>query len=167
MPSPPRAISDSPVQVSSITGELDANGIATFEAGESISREQPTRAAPSRSLKDALDAAKNARHGSGGNTPESASEEDYDALQHDPLTVIIGGKGGGFDRDGLLTGRYEGTAVESRPDLQTPKRSTATPLKLKSIPITLKKADQKGQYFLIAEDIELREILKRTVEKVK
>lgn len=156
----------SPVRTPRITGKLDANGIASFEVDEFASHGQSSGIVPPRSLKAALDGAKNARRNSGGNTPDSASEEDYDTLEHDPLTVIAGGKGGGFGHDGHGKGGREGPNAEDESDLQTSRRSKPIPPKLKSIPITLKKADQKGQYYLIAEDVELREILKRTVERV-
>ena len=162
----PPTISDSSDKISRLIGKLDANGIASFEADEFTTNGQSSSAPPPRSLKAALDAAKNARRKSGGTTPDSASEEDYDNLQHDTLTVIVGGKGGTFDRDGDVKVNREGTEAETRPDLQASKRSRPTPPKLKSIPITLKRADQKGQYYLIAEDVELREILKRGVEMV-
>lgn len=154
------------VRTPHITGKLDANGIASFEVDKFASHGQSSGTAPPRSLKTALDGAKDARRNSGGNTPDSASEEDYDTLEHDPLAVIVGGKGGGFDRNSHLKDSRDGPNAEDGSDLQTSRRSKPIPPKLKSIPITLKKADQKGQYYLIAEDVELREILKRTVEKV-
>lgn len=156
----------SPVRTPGITGKLDANGIASFEVDEFASYGQSSATRPPRSLKAALDAAKDARRISGANTPDSVSEEDYDTLEHDPLAVIAGGKGGGFGHDSRVEDSREGTNAEDGSDLQTSRRSKPIPPKLKSIPITLKKADQKGQYYLVAEDAELREILKRSVEKV-
>lgn len=156
----------SPVRTPRITGKLDANGIASFEVDEFASQGNSSGITPPRSLKAALDGVKDARRNSGGTTPDSASEEDYDTLEHDPLTVIAGGKGGGFSHDGHVKGGREGPTAEDGSDLQMLRRSKPDPPKLKSIPITLKKADQKGQYYLIAEDVELREILKRTVERV-
>lgn len=156
----------SPVRTPRITGKLDTNGIASFEVDEFASNGQSTATVPPRSLKAALDGAKDGRRNSRGNTPDSASEEDYDTLEHDPLTVIVGGKGGGFSRDAHVKDSREGSGAEDGPDLQPSRRRKPVPPKLTSIPITLKKTDQKGQYYLIAEDVELREILKRTVERV-
>jgi hypothetical protein len=156
----------SPVGTPRITGKLDANGIASFEVDEFASHGQSSGTAPPQSLKAALDGARDARRNGGGNTPDSASEEDYDTLEPDPLAVIVGGKGGGFHRDGRIKDSREGPNAEDGSDLQTSRRSKPIPPKLKSIPITLKKADQKGRYYLIAEDAELREILKGTVERV-
>lgn len=44
-----------------------------------------------RSLKAALDSVSSSR------TPESGSEEDYDALKPDPSAIAVGGKGGGYE----------------------------------------------------------------------
>lgn len=44
-----------------------------------------------RSLKAALDSVGSSR------TPESGSEEDYDALKPDPSAIAVGGKGGGYE----------------------------------------------------------------------
>lgn len=47
-----------------------------------------------RSLKAALDSVDLSK------TPESGSEEDYDALKPDPSAIAVGGKGGGFEPKG-------------------------------------------------------------------
>lgn len=148
-----------------LIGKLDATGIASLETDNTVANGR-SPGSPSRSLKAALDATVLANGKSGESTPDSTSEEDYDKLQHDPLTVVMGGKGGGFgiDRDG---GASHSTLNEGLDSGQhTSKRSQSTPPHLTSIPITLKKADQKGQYYLIADDTELKEILKMGVERV-
>jgi hypothetical protein len=148
-----------------LVGKLDASGIASFEADETASNGH-SPGAPPRSLKVALDAAALANGHSGATTPDSASEEDYDRLQHDPLTVVAGGKGGGFSHDqDDGTGRIE-SSKGPETGLHKSRRSRSTPPNLTSIPVTLKKADQKGQYYLIADDTELKEILKMGFERV-
>jgi hypothetical protein len=148
-----------------LVGKLDATGIASLEADETFANGRSPEGPP-RSLKVALDAAALVNGRSGETTPDSTSEEDYDKLQHDPLTVVVGGKGGGFsgDRGGGAspTGLNKGLGAGRH----TSRRSQSTPPHLTSIPITLKKADQKGQYYLIADDIELKEILKMGFERV-
>lgn len=148
-----------------LVGKLDAAGIASLEADETISNGRSSGGLP-RSLKAALDAVALINGNSGEATPESASEEDYDKLQHDPLTVVVGGKGGGFNRE---RGGESGNA-ELRKLLDAgqhiSRRDRSTPPNLTSIPITLKKAHQKGQYYLIADDAELKEILKVGFERV-
>jgi len=90
---------------------------------------------------------------------ESTSEEDYDSLKHDPLTVVSGGKGGGF-----------GKSVESeRPDSYEENRGSSTSQpnqsRRKSIPIKLNKLQKEGRYLLTADDAALTEILKTGLER--
>jgi hypothetical protein len=148
-----------------LVGKLDANGIASLEAdGIALNGKYP--GIPARSLKVALDAAALANGHSGAATPDSTSDEDYDKLQHDPLTVVAGGRGGGFTREG--SGAAGSIERNKGPEngQQKSRRSRSTPPNLTSIPVTLKKADQKGQYYLIADDAELKEILKMGFERV-
>jgi hypothetical protein len=156
----------SPDRAPRLVGKLDASGIASFEADETASNGHSLRAPP-RSLKVALDAAALVSGHSGETTPDSFSDEDYDKLQHDPLTVVAGGKGGGFsyDRDGEVSHIEPNKVPET--GLHKSRRSRSTPPNLTSIPVTLKKADQKGQYYLIADDAELKEILKMGFERVR
>jgi hypothetical protein len=149
-----------------LVGKLNASGIASFETDETASNGH-SPGAPPRSLKVALDAAALANGHSGVTTPDSTSEEDYDKLQHDPLTVLAGGKGGGFSLDQDDGASHIEPSTEPETGLHKSRRSRSTPPKLKSIPVTLKKADQKGQYYLIADDAELKEILKMGFERVR
>jgi hypothetical protein len=149
-----------------LVGKLDANGIASLEADAAIALNGKYPGVPARSLKVALDAAALANGRSGSATPDSASDEDYDKLQHDPLTVVAGGRGGGFTRES--NGAASSIERNKGPEngQQKSRRSRSTPPNLMSIPVTLKKADQKGQYYLIADDAELKEILKMGFERV-
>lgn len=149
-----------------LVGRLDATGIASFEADETASNGH-SPGPPPRSLKVALDAAALVNGHSGVTTPESASEEDYDKLQHDPLTVVAGGKGGGFSHGQDDGASHVEPSIEPETGLHKSRRSRSTPPNLTSIPVTLKKADQKGQYYLIADDTELKEILKMGFERVR
>jgi hypothetical protein len=144
-----------------LVGKLDASRIASFEADETASDGHFSEAPP-RSLKVALDAAALANGHSGVTTPDSTSEEDYDKLQPDPLTIVAGGKGGGFNYDQHDGTNHNGPSQEPEAGLQMSRRGRST-----SIPVTLKKADQKGQYYLIADDAELKEILKMGFERVR
>jgi hypothetical protein len=151
-------------EVPSFVGKLATNGIANLEPDETVVNGL-VPGGPPRSLKVALDAVALPNGKSGETTPDSASEEDYDKLQHDPLTVVVGGKGGGFaeNRDGGAS--YTGLNKRLDAGQRTSRRSQSTPPHLKSIPVTLRKADQKGQYYLIADDTELKEILKMGFER--
>jgi sterol O-acyltransferase len=79
-----------------LVGQLDSDGIANLH--EDTTYISPTNPGAPRSLKAALEAVA----GSGRSTnwsdtaSETASEEDYDAMKHDPSAVVVGGKGGGF-----------------------------------------------------------------------
>jgi sterol O-acyltransferase len=111
----------------------------------------------------ALDAVEGSRRNSSADsTSGSASEEDYDAFRHDPMAVVAGGKGGGFEN---------GTAAEANgsktyESLKVPLNSRPGPARLKSIPVTLNKLKEKGRYILTADDDALREILRNGIERV-
>ena len=95
---------------------------------------------------------------------ETASEEDYDAMKHDPSAVVAGGKGGGFTHGAKTPDTdktYEELAVTS---LKPPRPG---PPRLKSIPVTLNKLKEHGRYVLTADDDALREILKLGIERVR
>jgi hypothetical protein len=143
-----------------LIGQLDSNGIASLKVETNLENGY-TKVNPPRSMKTALDTVTNTKRGKeDSDTGSTASEEDYDTLGHDPLTMVAGGKGGSIE-DVALEGREETKAapgvVQSRPRPITG---------LKSIPITLQEADQKGKYFLIADDAELKKILKMGFERV-
>lgn len=116
------------------------------------------------SLKIALQEAAHHTRGTGESTPDS--EEDYDKLRVDPLTIIRGGKGGGFD-SGVPTADSDDEVVKVFEQLKTAPSSGVsrrpTNLKLKSIPLPGKKGQN---YYVIADDAELKEILKTVIERV-
>jgi hypothetical protein len=78
-----------------------------------------------------------------GSTSESGSEEDYDAIQTNPATIMEGAKGS--------------TSFSVAPP---------GPTRLRSIPFTLNKLEEKGKYALTADKDALREILKMSIERV-
>lgn len=148
-----------------LVGQLNSDGIANLE--EDTTYVSPTSAGAPRSLKAALESVADSRGSTNGfdTASETASEEDYDALKHDPSAVVAGGKGGGFvaEAHGAKTidsGKtYEG--------LKTPSsKSRPGPARLKSIPVTLNKLKEHGRYVLTADDDALREILKVGIERV-
>ncbi len=149
-----------------LLGKLDATGIASLEDDELASNGHYQRV-PARSLKVALDAAALVNGHSETTTPDSASDEDYDKLQHDSFTVVAGGRGGGFSHDSGDAASHNEPNKKLESGQHKPRRSRSTPPNLKSIPVTLKRADQKGQYYLIADDAELKEILKMGFERVR
>jgi sterol O-acyltransferase len=165
-PTPPAAASRSSSldKVPQLVGQLNSEGIASLEADHTYT--QPRRSEPPRSLKIALDAVDGSRRNSSADsTSESASEEDYDAFRHDPMAVVAGGKGGGFE------GATNGTAAETNgsktyESLKVPSNLRPGPARLKSIPVTLNKLKEKGRYILTADDDALREILSTGIERV-
>lgn len=148
-----------------LVGQLDSDGIANLH--EDTTYISPTNPGAPRSLKAALEAVA----GSGRSTnwsdtaSETASEEDYDAMKHDPSAVVVGGKGGGFvakahESTTQDTGKtYEGVKSPSS-------KSRPAPMRLKSIPVTLNKLKEHGRYVLTADDDALSGILKLGIERV-
>jgi sterol O-acyltransferase len=88
-----------------------------------------------------------------GSTTESGGEEDYDAIQTNPATIVDGAEGGGIE--GKLSRQRTSFSV-----------APPGPTRLKSIPITLNKLEEKGKYVLTADKKALREILKMSIERV-
>lgn len=142
-------------QAPQLSGQLNADGIARLEVDSSYSA--PRAPNPPRSLKAALEAVTDAGRNDSDAT-STASEEDYDALKHDPMAVVNGARGGGFIEaresvkaaDPVTTGRtYE--------ELNTPfPKSRPGPGRLQNIPATLNKLKEHGRYILTADDHALR-----------
>jgi len=151
-----------------LIGQLNQDGIASLE--ENNTHSAPTLHSPPRSLKAALEAVASSRGGSIDTASETASEEDYDALKHDPTAFVRGGKGGGFlaDSNGVQT---PDAAINGRQhkDAKIPSsKSHPGSTRLKNIPVTLNKLKEPGRYVLTADDSSaLSEILKMGMERVR
>jgi sterol O-acyltransferase len=110
-------------------------------------------------------------------SPSSVSdEEDYDALEPDPQTIIEGGKGGGMGKYRPTNGeRTQSFAkrVPTVPDesaFETTRESSSTPKatiqnRRRSIQVVLEKTGNRGRYILTANDPELRQILQSHLER--
>ena len=147
-----------------LVGQLHADGIASLHEDTTYSPPKGSRAP--RSLKAALDAVAGSGLSSNASdtASETASEEDYDAMKHEPSAVVAGGKGGGFTH-----GAKTPDLGKSYEELKAPfsKKSKPTPPRLKSIPVTLNKLNERGRYVLTADDDSLRELLKLGIERVR
>ncbi|KAH8685930.1 MBOAT, membrane-bound O-acyltransferase family-domain-containing protein [Tricladium varicosporioides] len=153
-------------KASQLVGQLGPGGIASLKADESSA--WPSRLGAPRSLKAAFDAVKDSRRENlTDTTSETASEEDYDSLNHDPAVLAEGAKGGGLvlETNGRST---VSPGVKSFGSIKTPStKSRPGPVRLKSIPVTLNKLKEKGRYILTADDDALREILRAGMEREK
>ncbi|KAH7419877.1 MBOAT family protein [Cadophora sp. MPI-SDFR-AT-0126] len=147
-----------------LIGQLGADGIANLQADPNYST--PSRSNPPRSLKAAFDATESRRDSSGYTTSDS-SEEDYDALKHEPSAVIVGSKGGGFEKEQVEKSGLGINGNRTYEEIKPPVKSRPTPTRLKSIPVTLNKINEKGRYILTADDEALREILRVGIEREK
>ena len=150
-------------KVPQLVGQLNSEGIASLEADPTYAPR--TRSSP-RSLKIALDAAaEHSRRDNTGDTTSETSEEDYDAIRHDPMAVVAGGKGGGYEGNENIPPETNGS--KKYESLKVPSNSRPSALRLKSIPVTLNKLKEKGRYILTADDDALREILRTGIERVR
>lgn len=110
-----------------LVGQLNSEGIISLEKDSS-----PLSSKPPRSLKVALEAATSSR-GLSRTSSETGSDEDYDALKHDPATVVRGGKGGGFavdDGRNLSGGAANGSTYQA---LKSASKSRPNPGPLRSM----------------------------------
>jgi sterol O-acyltransferase len=118
---------------------LNVDGIASLEADTTYTGATSN---PPRSLKAALEAVGGSRRSISDTSSETASEEDYDALKHDPMAVVRGGRGGGFvAEDGTKTPELV-TNGRSYEELKTrPSKSRPTPSRLRSMYVFMKLFD--------------------------
>lgn len=94
---------------------------------------------------------------------DDGSVEDYDAFEHDPLTLTIEGKGRGTrETSASSASTLEDTVYQNIRPLAIGRPGLA---RLSSIPVTLNRLEG-GHYLLTAEDEDLREVLRIGVERV-
>jgi sterol O-acyltransferase len=112
-----------------------------------------------------------ARGNSSGNisSASGASEYDFDAVRIDPSTVVAGSSGGGLHALATLekpTRRSRGGLdALGAGDQRSPPLSGAGSERRGSISVKLERTGTKGRYLLRADDPEVREILRRGVER--
>lgn len=158
-------------KVPQLVGQLNSNGTVKVKADPTYTKS--SRTSHPQSLKMALNAVADSRRDSSGSgdsaISDTASEEDYDALQHDPTSVVVGAKGGGFvieanGTSGATTGLNGDSKKTYEEIVPKPKSRPGAP-RLQSIPVTLNKLKEKGRYILTADDGALREILRVGIER--
>ncbi|KAH6674149.1 MBOAT, membrane-bound O-acyltransferase family-domain-containing protein [Halenospora varia] len=153
-------------KVPQLVGQLGSDGIASLKADESLA--PPGKSRAPRSLKAAFDAVGDSRRESLTDTAsETASEEDYDSLKHDPAVLAEGAKGGGLVLETIGQSTVNSGAKSFGSIKTSSTKSRPGPARLKSIPVTLNKLKEKGRYILTADDDALREILRAGMERVK
>lgn len=113
-----------------LVGQLNAEGIASLQ--KDLSYLAPT-SNPPRSLKAALEAVSSSKRGISDTSSETASEEDYDALRHDPSTVVRGGRGGGFEEDANGGASEPVNNGKTYEDLKPSSKSRPRPSRLRSM----------------------------------
>ncbi len=114
----------------------------------------------------------------GGNEPGSDSlklkrvsdEEDYDLLEPDPTTVLRGSRGGGLQLEPTLDrpSQFSSTngmdsSYQSADDLTLPGPSQLQ--RRQGFSIKLEETSEKGKYTLRADDSELRDILRKGLQR--
>ena len=113
-------------KVPQLVGQLGSDGIANLQADTTYTAPK-THGAP-RSLKAALEALRDSVRSSSDTAWEIPSEEDYDAIKHDPMAMVAGGTGRAFGSetngaetpDAALGKTHEGVTApssKSRPGL--------------------------------------------------
>ncbi|KAK2625274.1 hypothetical protein QTJ16_005643 [Diplocarpon rosae] len=146
-----------------LVGQLGSNGVASLSIDSSYS--PPSLSDLPQSTKPSLNATN--KRDSSGPMKSDSSEEDYDALKHEPSAVVVGGKGGGFNENEKpleepdTVSHGKSTYEDLKPRTKTGQFAT----RLKTIPVTLNKLKEKGRYILTADEQALREILKSGIER--
>lgn len=113
-----------------LVGQLNSDGIASLTPDPAYS----TLGSSGRpgSLRAALEAVADSGRNTSDTSSETASEEDYDALKHDPMTVVKGGRGGGFLTEDAMN------APETNISGKTYGKSSVNPSKLQPGPAQLR-----------------------------
>ena len=91
----------------------------------------------------------------------SDGTEDYDDLRLDPNTMVANTRGSvddGYVQNWHATDALDETAKRREPAIVNPERRT-------SIQVRLEKTDFKGRYILTADDPEIKEILRKGIER--
>jgi sterol O-acyltransferase len=113
-----------------LVGQLNAEGIARLQ--KDLSYRAPSLDPP-RSLKMALEATTDSRRRISDTSSETASEEDYDALRHDPSAVVKGSRGGGFEEENGWMPSEPATNGKTYEELKPSTNSRPRPNRLRSM----------------------------------
>lgn len=154
----PTLVTNDTLDAHELVGKLGRNGIAALKTSTSSARSSSAR-----------------EHGnsntdiSGGISEEEI--EDYDALSIDPDTLVDGSKGGvlaerrasSSDRMNLSSSSPRHGHIRRGSEPYDSKKNGD--IRRRSIQIRLEKTDRKGRYILTADDPEIREILRKGMER--
>lgn len=142
---PPLKAADTLDLAPQLSGQLSHEGIAELDS-DAWSRQSSTNNIPK------LNGSATMTGDSSSSRQSSPDEEteDYDALKPDQDAIMHGSQGGDLDIDAETV--QDSTARDS-----TRRR--------RSIPIRLEKTDKRGRYKLHADDLEIREIIRASVER--
>jgi len=91
--------------------------------------------------------------------------EDYDDMELDPATLIANSRKSMSGAYRPALGKGMGTTGEGPGEQARPGSSSDTKDKRNSIAIRLEKTDRKGRYVLTADDPEIREVLRKGIER--
>ncbi len=153
-----------------LVGELYADGIASLKVAGNDGKNANGRKPADVRLADSGDALSGAP-----STP--SEEEDYDALRLDPATLVEGSRGGGLILSTASSGLGQDDSASGNTSAAEDSRlydSAATPIngsklhqhaRRKSIQITLEKTGKRGRYVLKADDPDIRELLRKGIER--
>jgi sterol O-acyltransferase len=140
-----------------LVGQLNPDGSVSLE--EDIGYTSPAMLKPPRSLKVALDAAAASGRNQSDTASNSGSEEDYDALKQEPGTLVR-------ERTGRESVVHQEETNEGTYESIKPSKTRPMPPRLKTIPITLNKLKENGQYVLTTDDAAITKILQLGIERV-
>ena len=153
-------------ELTHLVGQLRQDGVAHLRPAEpQAPTEDATRTGPVPKLPSSEDVDTAARV----RAASASSDENYDALEVDPATVVRGGKGGGLEAAATLSTplRLSPVTAGENADILEPSSPAAkakVPSLLKrrnSIAVKLEKTGTKGKYILkAADEPELKEILR-------
>ena len=101
-------------------------------------------------------------------TPDTSArasdDEDYDTLQIESDTLVAGSEGGGIEK-GITHSKPIQSRAPKPLSSHTGSSHGENHGRRKSIQVILEKTDKKGRYTLTADDPEIREILRHSIER--
>ncbi|KAI6883161.1 hypothetical protein KC355_g21922, partial [Hortaea werneckii] len=161
---PPLASHDT-FEHKSLSGKLSHDGLAALSADQ-----------PAASNGTALRPAKTTESRDFGTRSESAVQdekddgsddtiEDYDDIELDPDTMVANSRKSLEEVYRPATGNSDREKQGDTPNVTSPPTSPSKHRKRNSIQIRLERTDKKGRYILTADDPEIKDILRKGIER--
>ncbi|KAI7571442.1 hypothetical protein KC343_g2613, partial [Hortaea werneckii] len=161
---PPLASHDT-FEHKSLSGKLSHDGLAALSADQSAASNgaalRPAKTTESRDFGTRSESAVQEANEDGSDD----TIEDYDDMELDPDTMVANSRKSLEEVYRPATGNSEREKQGDTPNVTSPPTSPSKHKKRSSIQIRLERTDRKGRYILTADDPEVKDILRKGIER--